>query len=314
VMLWKPRAPPRENAISNVVMMGEWRGLGHPVFSPDGKLLAGSSRTGGIQLWELATGRATLHLKTEGLPAGFSPDGRSLLVLDERGISMREWELATQTPGRKAAYREAIDHAVLSADQQRFAQLSGETQLVVRSAVTGSLLFGLPENIDFRPDGQTQNFDFCPDGHLLAIAKSDGTAKMWDLSDRSAPRVVWKAEFGDRDGVNGLTLSPDGKLFATGTWSGPIKIYDARTRKELRTLTGHKAEATFVAFSSDSRTLASASNDSTVRLWNLATAREMARMNVVPTVRFLGFSPDAETLAVGEANDIVRLLRAPPMS
>jgi hypothetical protein len=51
-----------------------------------------------------------------------------------------------------------------------------------------------------------------------------------------------------------------------------------------------------------------------VRLWNVATTREMIKMNVVHMVRFLGFSPGGETLAVGEANDTIRLLRAPPLS
>ena len=74
------------------------------------------------------------------------------------------------------------------------------------------------------------------------------------------------------------------------------------------------AQTTFLAFSADSKTLASASDDLTVRLWNPVTAREMTRTKLARTVRFLGFSPDGETLAIGQADDTVHLFHAPPMS
>ena len=136
----------------------------------------------------------------------------------------------------------------------------------------------------------------------------DGIARLWDLK---ASRAVWTADF--RDGVEGVAFSSDSRLFAAGSWDGTIKILEVDSGKESSTLTGHKAGVIHVAFSPDGRTLASAADDSTVRLWNLVTGREITRLNSVNSVRFLGFSSDGETLAVGGTSNIVHLLRAPPM-
>src|SRR5262249_2262699 len=100
-------------------------------------------------------------------------------------------------------------------------------------------------------------------------------------------------------------FSPDGKLLATGSRDGRVKVWDVATGQERRTLTGHSHAVKSVAWSPDGRRFASASNDGTVRLWETATGREMSRFrhteaaNVDLSVYTVAWSPPGDLMADG---------------
>ena len=67
--------------------------------------------------------------------------------------------------------------------------------------------------------------------------------------------------------VRGVALSTDGRLLASGSWNGTIRLQDAATGRLQATLQGHTSVIWNLALSADARLLASCSEDGTIRLW-----------------------------------------------
>jgi WD40 repeat protein len=83
-----------------------------------------------------------------------------------------------------------------------------------------------------------------------------------------------------------------------------------RTHKQLGTpLTGHAFYVWSVASSPDRHTLASASLDTTIRLWDMRTRRQLGAplTGHKTSVRSVAFSPDGRTLASGSFDTTIRL-------
>ncbi len=75
---------------------------------------------------------------------------------------------------------------------------------------------------------------------------------------------------GHQDPVNALVFSADGKMLASGSFDGTVKLWAVATGEELAFFHGHTRAVTALAFAPDGRKIASGSHDQTVRIWHLA--------------------------------------------
>ncbi|MEI6043349.1 MAG: hypothetical protein WCS37_03045 [Chloroflexota bacterium] len=73
-------------------------------------------------------------------------------------------------------------------------------------------------------------------------------------------------------------------------------------------LAGHSSSVQAVAYSPDGKTLASGSSDNTVKLWEVATSKELVTFKDHSSwVTSVAFSPDGKTLASGSADSTVKI-------
>jgi WD40 repeat protein/serine/threonine protein kinase len=97
----------------------------------------------------------------------------------------------------------------------------------------------------------------------------------------------------------GLDISTDSRLLAAPCGGPCVKVWDLATGEELLVLRGHTQRIVRVAFSPDRRSLASASEDQTIKIWNVTAGGQetLTLKGHKGPVRGLAFSPDGRRLA-----------------
>ena len=211
--------------------------------SGDGALLATGGRDNKVRLWDVETEK--LHQTLSGhigpiQGLAFSPDGT--LLVSSGG---RNWE------------EQAGDDGIT------YTFSSGEG-VVDKTAKVWNVTTA--ENIaTFEHLDAVRAIAFSPDGTLLATSagRTDiRSTKAWqDIATLSTVNAT------------SLAFSPDGTRIAVGM-SGrqsTVQIWDIATRKPIATFIGHKRGIRSLAFSPDSRLLASGGSDGVIYLWNLTS-------------------------------------------
>jgi WD40 repeat protein len=171
---------------------------------------------------------------------------------------------------------------------------------------------------------KVQSVTFSPDGKILASGSEDNTVKLWEINndtdtqkgEEGHPKNLWKEmgeeNIGSDKKIVSVAFSPDGQILATGNWDNRITLWDLKTDKVLQVLgrkqwlwglittgQGHQNSVSAVAFSPDGSTLASASFDNTVKLWDVKSGAEVRTLKHEDWVLSVAFSPKGDILASG---------------
>ena len=287
-------------------------------FNPDGNTLASSSYgENKIRLWDAHTGEHKLTLtehKSDFYSLAFSPDGKTLASGRGDGL-IRFWDAHTGNPKDYAinGHNGSTESFAFTSNGQTVTVAYGYGTIRVWDAHTGELIKTDNEFRDPMLNGEIQNLKCIPDGKILAWGDGGESGEycmhLWDANTGERKMLPTKYEWHNHS----LKLSPVGNTLAIALDDNLLRLCDMFTGEEKFVLSSHQKDIFAIAFSPDSRFVATTSSeDNTIPVWDTDTGEiknildlDNALRNDIVDWRIdsawcgLAFSPDSKTLAIG---------------
>ncbi|MCO6042887.1 protein kinase [Aeoliella sp. ICT_H6.2] len=275
-------------------------------FNEDGKRLASvvgnpwnPAATGEIRIWDLSTQTSKVlppaH-KRGVLAVAFSPDGLYFATSGSDGAVLL-WDANSADMIRVINEEEAPGWSIAYSPDGRYLAVGFSESLLVWDMVTGEATYRF-EGLE----GPLESTAFSPNGRYLAGASKKG-ATVWDLASGVEVRS-WRC-YGGKDFNTGLAFSLDSELLAFVD-SGGFRLVEFQTGNEVLNVNGHSLGINDLTVSPDGKRLATCADDRTVKLWDVATGKEVLTFELDFYPLTLAFSPNGVGLAcAGYGRDIV---------
>ena len=328
---------------------------GHPeqvtqvAFSPDSTIIASVSEEPysddkEIRLWQ----RNGEFIKTiddfEIRDVFFFPEQAEFASVDSMN-TVKFWNFTGKLVKTKI-YQEYIQNLSLSSNSQKIVGSQFNRTLKIWHKQTEEPIVTALKD---RHSKKINDVIFSPDGETIVSASDDKTVKLWNSNNGELLRTLE----GHPDGVTKVSMSDDGEIIrstshrVTKIWtkngellktitnnsSGNSLTYDlnakflldSKTQYRLKlwnldgilqqTFAGHQDPINTATFSPDGTTIASGSDDGTIKLWRVSdgqlikTIQEAEKDHDPEThaVNSLRFSPDGNYLASGSNDKTVKI-------
>jgi WD40 repeat protein len=263
----------------------------------------------------------------------FSADGKQVLSLSGDYV-VKTWP-ATHGPEALALKCRGANHAAFSPDGRYVAAAANHASKkdwtgVVWDTATGEEVVGFGTE-----SGEMLQLAYSPNGRFIAVAIADmganvGYVRIWDVAAGKFDRRFPDEKQEPIGPSFAVAYSPNGKLLAAAGADRLVHVWDTTTRVEKFRLTGHPCSLTGLAFSRDSRRLASATGGLSwevspsdknplnlksdpwrgpddVKVWDMDTGKELLALKLPQRPQGMALSPDGDVVAVTASDKTVRL-------
>jgi WD40 repeat protein len=259
--------------------------------SQDGRWLASGCKDGSVTLWDLAssTNRPPLY---RTMPPNqvewwnFSPDGLMIAALRKGRLFLHQTDAPDQISEPNLGMTN-IQGFAFAPDSPRLAAVDANSSMTLWDCVNRRILTNLPLHLAL--DGQ-----FLDGGRHLWTSAKDGVVTEWDSTTWQQTR-----SFKLTPGMSIYANCDKSGLVAAANYMGQFELFTVQAPEKRRAFHAQTRLAA-VEFSPDGKTLAAASENGTVELWDTASITRTAMLRgVLLGYHSVVFSPDGSRLAAG---------------
>ena len=287
--------------------------------SPDGKTLV-TDGTDGMQVWDTSEWRVVrtfsdLHVRATAFSADSARAAvalvrgqRSAIQLEEATASeVQLWNtssLRTGIPEDRAPTqfesRGGVNRLIFSPNGRGVATVTVESFQIWDSQT------GQPLSQPFEGSRGKTDLVFLPDNKTFVTSSWEQDLHVLELADGQLTEVARVS--GHRNEVWSLALSPDGRILASGSKDGEIKLWDVSTFTERRRSENQLREQDFrsFGFSADGRTLVTLATNA-MRFWDTARLQTTGAQELTGHIESGVFAPDASKAALVMTSGVVQI-------
>ncbi|MCP4455335.1 MAG: protein kinase [Planctomycetes bacterium] len=303
VAFWSALPRPR-NKMPRLIDLGKDK-FAWPAFAPDRPVMAVLC-AGTVCLFDLATFDEIAQIAALGTDGAwmlaYSPKG-TLLASGSLSGKVRVWSFAKgHLLEELDGHKESIIGLGFRADGKRLLSFDDEGNAIWWDTDTWEP--SKPLRLEFSGGAAVS-----PDGDLLAIAAPG--ALLW-FNAETGDQL--KTTPGPLDPAIRTAFSGDGSLVAGVSQYGTVALWDPLSFKSITAFQGHMQGAHGVAFSPDSRTLATGGGTrrDAVKLWHVSTHRELLTLTGEGSLStIVTFSPNGRWLASCSEEGMLHVWHAP---
>ncbi len=297
-------------------------------WAPNGRFVATGADDGSVNVWDTASGERlpwpveSGHVRKVNAIT-FSPDGTRLLT-GSADNTARVWEVVT---GKELLPR--LDHdgevadVVFSPNGNIIATAGTDWLARLWDAGSGKQTAWLNH------DGALRDVLFSSGGGELLTAGDGNNARSWDTPSGSARSTFGSSPFRHSAEVSDIEFSPDGQTLGTASDDGTVTLWAASRSlgfrrhhdssdtpgvlwgvsagTDARTMTGHSGRVIEIGFSPEGDQLATASQDRTAKIWDIASETALYTLTHADIVSDVAFSPDGTVVATASQDRTAKL-------
>lgn len=299
-------------------------------YSPDGKQFAAAGENKKITIWNLGNKESRSWPAHDDVISSvtFSSDSNTLATASH-DKTIKLWDIGAWKAGPAPPVRVIKGHTnwifalAFSHDGKKLASGSYDKSVRVWDLAGWKKLAESPPALVLKAHSAgVRAVAFSPDDKLLASAGADRTTRIWTV-DKGEQVTILR---GHKGTVRAVAFAPDGKTIATGSEDKTVKLWELT--RDAGGGYGHKERAELsepqqfqsdmvaaLAFSPKGRTLAAASWNGIITIWDPELAKRRTQLaGHGDGVTALAFAPDAQQLASGSFDKTIRFWppTAPP--